>query len=130
MDPAPLVDAVKFVYAERGRPATRVSADPLAFEGDAAELRIRVREAPAAVLEEIIFTGVAKERADAARAALGIRPGDAVLLATEADARRRLERFYLDQGFRSAKVASTQSSDAEGARHDGLRRGRGSPARS
>ena len=115
VDPAPLVEAVTFVYAERGRPATRVSADPLTFEGDAAELRVRVREAPAAVLEEIILTGVAKERTDAARTALGIRPSDAVLFTTEADARRRLERFYLDQGFRSASVESTQSSNAEGA---------------
>ena len=115
VDPAPLVEVVTLVYAERGRPATRVVAEPLAFEGDAAELRVRVRESPAAVLEEVIFTGVAKERTDAALAALGIRPGDAVLITTEADARRRLERFYLDQGFRSARVQSAQSSDAEGA---------------
>ena len=114
VDPAPLVDAVKMIYAERGRPATRVFADPPVFDGDAAELRVRVTEAPAAILEDIILAGVAKERADAARAAIGIRPGDAVLLESEADARRQLERFYLDQGFRSAKIASTQTSDAEG----------------
>jgi outer membrane protein assembly factor BamA len=114
VDPAPLVDAVKALYEERGRSGTSVAADPIAFEGSTAALRIRVREAPAAVLGEIILTGVAQERDAAARASLGIAPGTSVEPSTELDARRRLERFYLDRGFRSAKVATTRSLDAEG----------------
>ena len=52
VDAAPLVDAVKAIYEERGRSATRVAADAIAFEGGKAELRVRVSEAPAAVLKD------------------------------------------------------------------------------
>jgi len=74
VDPAPLVDAVKLLYAERGRPATRVAADPLVFDGDAAELAdSREGSARAPASRRSSFPGIAEERAGAARASLESR---------------------------------------------------------
>ena len=114
VDPGPLTLAVEGIYAERGLPKARAAAQPLRFDGDAAELRVRITEGPAAVVEEIITTGVAEARVEGARSAIGLERGQPVLLSTERDARRRLERFYLDLGFRSARVQSAQTKDPDG----------------
>ena len=109
VDPAPLVDAVKDVYDGRGYSSARIVADELAFDGDAAERRLRVVEGPQAVVKEVVITGVADARAADARAAMAIQPGQPLIPGTEADARKRLERFYLDRGFRSASVRSSRA---------------------
>jgi outer membrane protein insertion porin family len=114
VDPGPLTLAVEGIYAERGLPKARAEAQPLRFDGDAAELRVRITEGPAAVVEDIITTGVAEARVEGARSAIGLQRGQPVLLSTERDARRRLERFYLDLGFRSARVQSAQTKDPDG----------------
>ena len=114
VDPGPLTLAVEGIFAERGLPKARAEAQPLRFDGDAAELRVRITEGPAAVVEDIITTGVAEARAEGATSAIGLERGQPVLLSTERDARRRLERFYLDLGFRSAKVQSSQARDPDG----------------
>ncbi len=114
VDPAPLVESLAAVYAGRGYPSARISADDLAFDGDAAELRLRITEGPQAVVTEIVMTGVADTRAADARSALAIQPGQPFLPGTEGETRRRLERFYLDRGFRSAAVRSTVKTDRDG----------------
>ena len=114
VDPGPLTLAVEGIFAERGLPKARAEAQPLRFDGDAAELRVRITEGPAAVVEDIITTGVAEARAEGATSAIGLERGQPVLLSTERDARRRLERFYLDLGFRSARVQSSQTKDPDG----------------
>ena len=114
VDPGPLTLAVESIYAERGLPKARAEAQPLRFDGDAAELRVRITEGPAAVVEDIITTGVAEARVEGATSAIGLQRGQPVLLSTERDARRRLERFYLDLGFRSARVQSAQTQDPDG----------------
>ncbi len=109
VDPAPLVEAVKDIYDGRGYASARIVADDLAFDGDAAERRLRVVEGPQAVVKEVVITGVADARAADARAAMAIQPGQPLIPGTEADARKRLERFYLDRGFRSASVRSSRA---------------------
>jgi outer membrane protein assembly factor BamA len=115
VDPAPLVEAVKDIYDGRGYPSARIVADELAFDGDAAERRLRVTEGPQAVLKDVVLTGVAEARAAGAAAALALKAGQPLLPGTDADARKRLERFYLDRGFRSASVRSSRAkADPEG----------------
>jgi outer membrane protein assembly factor BamA len=114
VDPAPLVEAVAALYAQRGYRSARVAAEELVFEGDTAERRLRVTEGPQAVVKEVAFSGVADSRSAEARAALGLQPGAPLLPGMEADARRRLERFYLDRGFRAASVRAAVKTDADG----------------
>ena len=59
VDPAPLVDAVVAIYAARGYPSARVSADELVIDGSTAERRLRVAEGPQAVVKDVVLTGVA-----------------------------------------------------------------------
>jgi outer membrane protein insertion porin family len=114
VDPVPLVEAVAALYAQRGYRSARVAAEELVFEGDTAERRLRVTEGPQAVVQDVAFSGVADSRTAEARAALGLQPGAPLLPGMEADARRRLERFYLDRGFRAASVRSAANTDAGG----------------
>ncbi|MFO7692061.1 MAG: translocation/assembly module TamB domain-containing protein, partial [Vicinamibacterales bacterium] len=108
VDPAPLVEAVEDIYEARGYPSARVVADDLAFDGDAAERLLRVTEGPQAVVHDVVLTGVAEARAADATAAVALTRGQPLLPGAEADARKRLERFYLDRGFRSASVRSSR----------------------
>jgi outer membrane protein assembly factor BamA/autotransporter translocation and assembly factor TamB len=114
VDPAPLVAAVAAIYAERGFPSARVSADELVFDGPAAERRLRVIEGPQAVVNDIVLTGVPDARTADAKTAIALQAGQPLLPGTEAEARRRLRRFYLDRGFRSAAVRSASKSDPDG----------------
>ncbi len=115
VDPAPLVDAVTDIYGGRGYPSARIVADDLAFAGDAAERRLRVVEGPQAVVKDVVMTGVADARAADARAAMALQPGQPLIPGMEAGARKRLERFYLDHGFRSASVrSSSATADPDG----------------
>ena len=114
VDPAPLVEAVAAVYTARGYPAARVVADELVFEGVSAERRLRITEGPQAVVKDILLTGVAEARAAEARSAIALGPDQPLLPGAEAEARRRLERFYLDRGFRAASVRSSAKAEPDG----------------
>jgi outer membrane protein insertion porin family len=114
VDPAPLVGAVSAIYAERGYPSARISADELVFDGGRAERRLSVTEGPQSVVKDIVLNGVQDARAADARSAIALQPGQTLLPGSEAEARQRLQRFYLDRGFRSAAVTSTSRSDPDG----------------
>jgi outer membrane protein assembly factor BamA len=49
-----------------------------------------------------------------ARSAIALQAGQPLLPGAEADARRQLQRFYLDRGFRSATVRTTSKSEPDG----------------
>ena len=114
VDPAPLVEAVVALYAQRGYAEARVAAEPLAFEGSSAERRLRVTEGPRSVVGSVTITGAADARAAGARAAVGLEPGRPLLPGMEADAKRRLERFYVDRGYRSASVRAGAAREPDG----------------
>ena len=114
VDSASLVEAVTLIYAERGYPSARVSAEALAFDGGTAERRLRVVEGPKTVVKEIAVTGVPDTRVAGATSAIALQAGQPVLPGTEAEARQRLQRFYLDRGFRSATVRSASKADPDG----------------
>ena len=114
VDPAPLVEAVAALYAQRGYAEARVAAEPLAFEGGSAERRLRVTEGPRSVVGSVTITGAADARAAEARAAVGLESGQPLLPGMEADAKRRLERFYVDRGYRSASVRAGAAREPDG----------------
>jgi outer membrane protein insertion porin family len=114
VDSAPLTEAIAALYVERGYLAARAVADFVTFEGDAAELRVRVVEGARTVLKDVVTTGVAPERAAAVSAAIAVEPGQLWLPGTERDATRRLERFYLDGGYRAASVQSRSATGPDG----------------
>jgi outer membrane protein assembly factor BamA/autotransporter translocation and assembly factor TamB len=114
VDPAPLVEAVAALYAQRGFAEARVTAEPLAFEGGSAERRLRVTEGPRSVVASVTITGAAEARAAEARTAVGLEPGQPLLPGMEADAKRRLERFYVDRGYRSASVRAGAAREPDG----------------
>jgi outer membrane protein assembly factor BamA len=114
VDPAPLVEAVVALYAQRGYAEARVAAEPLAFEGSSAERRLRVTEGPRSVIGSVTITGAADARAAEARSAVGLEAGRPLLPGMEADATRRLERFYVDRGYRSASVRAGAAREPDG----------------
>ncbi|MGE5199690.1 MAG: translocation/assembly module TamB domain-containing protein, partial [Rhodospirillaceae bacterium] len=114
VDPAPLVDAISELYAARGYPSARVSADPLVFDGSVAERRLHVVEGPQAIVDGITLTGASDAMAAGAKAAIALQEGQPLLPGDEAAARGRLQRFYLDRGFRSTTVRSTATPGPDG----------------
>ncbi len=114
VDPAALEAAVVALYAQRGYASARAEAEALSFEGDTATRRVRVTEGPRSVVGSLTITGAADARAAEAQAAVELRPGQPLLPGMEADAKRRLERFYLDRGYRSAAVRAAAAREPDG----------------
>ncbi|HSG01389.1 MAG TPA: translocation/assembly module TamB domain-containing protein, partial [Vicinamibacterales bacterium] len=113
VDTSALIADLGRAYAERGFFSIETRIGRPVFERDRARLPIEIVEGTQARVTTLTLGGVAAERLDAARTAVGMPEGTVFGSRTAVEAHRRLEGFYADLGFRDVKVtyAIDQSPD-------------------
>jgi outer membrane protein assembly factor BamA len=104
VDTSALIADLGRAYAERGFFSIETRIGRPVFERDRARLPIEIVEGTQARVTTLTLGGVAAERTDAARTAVGMPEGTVFGSRTAVEAHRRLEGFYADLGFRDAKV--------------------------
>ena len=113
-DPAPLVAAIREAYAAQGYLAARVTIEPIEFADEAATLPIRIDEGRAARVAALQLTGAAPERRSGALEVIALDVGSPFAAGADRSARARLERYYRDLGFRTARVETTATAASQG----------------
>ena len=96
---------VEQLYASRGYLGSTVTFSAPTFDEDVATVRARIDEGPRHRLADLRLQGVAPERRDGARSAIGFAADDAFVPTLPAEAAKRLRTFYANQGYRDVTVS-------------------------
>jgi outer membrane protein assembly factor BamA/autotransporter translocation and assembly factor TamB len=104
LDRAVVERVLKQAYSEAGFLKAEVVGRPQIIDGTVGVLPIEIKEGPRAQITDVRWAGVAATRAEDLDKAFGLKLPAPYVMADVAEARRRVEDHYRQQGFNSAEV--------------------------
>jgi outer membrane protein insertion porin family len=107
IDPASMLEAIESEYRARGYPSAQVRAGEPEFTGTAAILPVSIQEGPPTEVGTVRLVGVDPTREQEMTAVLALVPGAPVNPDGLRAAGLRLEREYLNRGFRDARATAS-----------------------
>ncbi len=114
IEPQGLADALTAFYRDEGYFEAQITVQAPRLEGTTGVLPVTVVEGPQGVIGEVTLSGVAPEREEETRTALGITTPTPYSAAAVEGARQRVEQRYRRNGFNTVEVRTASEGEGVG----------------